>query len=289
MIISLIKAMRPKQWAKNVFLFAGLIFDRKLGYLPILFKATYGAVLFSLLASAVYLINDLSDVEADKLHPTKKYRQIASGNLPVPIAWTAVIVILGMVFPLSYILSPLFTLFCLGYFVLNIVYSKWLKHVEILDFLILASFYVIRVAAGVVIIGVERFSPWLYLATIFIALFMGLGKRRSELISSNELGIQTRKVLAKYTVPYLDQLIGIVLTATILTYSLYTISAENLPDNNIMMLTIPFVIFGIFRYLFLVQVENRGEKIEEIIFSDRPFQVNIFIWGISILSIFYIY
>lgn len=289
MVISLIKAMRPKQWAKNAALYAGLIFDRKLGYFPIFLKATYGVILFSFLASAIYLINDLSDFEADKLHPTKKHRQIASGKLPVNVAWAAVIIILLLVFPLGYILSPLFSFICFGYFLLNIIYSKWLKHVEIIDFLLLASFYVIRVAAGVTLINVERFSPWLYLATIFIALFMGIGKRRSELVTSEKLGIITRKVLAKYSVPYLDQLIGIVLTGTILTYSLYTFFAENLPENNIMMITIPFVIYGIFRYLYLVQIEDRGEKPEDILFTDRPFQINMAVWGIAILLIFYLY
>ena len=139
------------------------------------------------------------------------------------------------------------------------------------------------------IVQVERFSPWLYVATTFLALFMGIGKRRAEYVLAQETGNQHRKVLQAYNLPYLDQLITIVLTITILTYSLYTFSAPNLPDNHAMMLTIPFVIYAIFRYLYLVQVEGSGEAPEEIVLADRPFQICMVIWGLSVLLIFYIF
>jgi magnesium-transporting ATPase (P-type) len=148
---------------------------------------------------------------------------------------------------------------------------------------------VIRVAAGVTIIEVDRFSPWLYLSTTFLALFMGIGKRRAELVLAKETGNNHRKVLESYTLGYLDQLIIIVLSITILAYSLYTFSAPNLPENHAMMLTIPFVIYGIFRYLYLVQVEGRGEAPEEIFFNDRPFQATLILWAFSVLLIFYIF
>ena len=155
--------------------------------------------------------------------------------------------------------------------------------------LFLASFYVIRVVAGVTLISVERFSPWLYIATTFVALLMGIGKRRAELLKTGAQEGSTRKVLDSYTMAYLDNLLLIVLTITIITYSLYTFSAPNLPENHITMLTIPFVIYGVFRYLYLVQVEERGEAPEEIVLSDRPFQINLLLWGASILLIFYLY
>jgi 4-hydroxybenzoate polyprenyltransferase len=289
MLKALIKAMRPKQWVKNILIFAALVFDRKLSVPSALLDTIQGAILFSLLASTIYLLNDLADIEADRQHPKKKDRPIASGALPVWVAWTTAILLLVILFPLAYRLSPNFAILCGIYFILNLSYSFWLKHIAILDVLGLASFYVIRVAAGVLIVDVERFSPWLYLATIFVALFMGIGKRRAELISAEETGNHTRKVLDSYTLQYLDQLISIVLTVTIVTYSLYTFSAPNLPENHITMMTIPFVIYGVFRYLHLMQVQGHGEAPEDVVLSDRPFQINMVLWGLSILAIFYFF
>ncbi|HSG26806.1 MAG TPA: decaprenyl-phosphate phosphoribosyltransferase [Anaerolineales bacterium] len=288
MLIALIKAMRPRQWIKNVLIFAAVVFDRKIGFPPALLSTIAGVGLFSLIASAIYLINDISDLEADRNHPTKKNRPIASGMLPIPIARFTAILLLAVALPLAYLLAPEFALICLGYFILNISYSLWLKHIPLIDVLVLASFYVLRVAAGVTIIHVERFSPWLYIATTFLALFLGIGKRRAELLNGQKSN-NTRRVLSSYTLTYLDQLIMIVLTITIVTYSLYTFFAPNLPENQVTMLTIPFVIYGVFRYLFLIQVEGRGEAPEEIILTDRPFQVNLILWTIAILLIFYFY
>ena len=289
MLIGLIKAMRPKQWVKNVLIFAAVVFDRKLRNLPALRDTVLGVVVFCLIAGAVYLINDLTDIEADRQHPQKRHRPIASGEIPVWAAWLAVVILLGVSFPLAYRLSPLFATVCAAYFFLNLAYSLWLKHVVLVDVLVLASFYVLRVMAGVTIIDVERFSPWLYLSTTFLALFMGIGKRRAELFMARETGVNHRKVLDSYSLEYLDQLITIVLTISILAYSLYTFSAENLPENHVMMLTIPFVIYGIFRYLYLIQVEGHGEAPEEVLLNDRPFQVNLMFWAASVLAIFYIF
>jgi 4-hydroxybenzoate polyprenyltransferase len=289
MLIALIKAMRPRQWVKNVMIFAAVVFDRKIGYISALLPTILGVVLFSLIASAIYLINDISDIEADQNHPKKMKRPIASGELPVPAARGAAILLLVIGLALAYLLSPSFALVCLVYISLNLSYSLWLKHIVLIDVLVLASFYVLRVAAGVTIISVERFSPWLYIATTFLALFLGIGKRRTELINGLENNNHTRKVLSSYTLAYLDQLIMIVLTITIVTYSLYTFSAPNLPGNHVTMLTIPFVIYGVFRYLYLIQVEGHGEAPEEILLTDRPFQVNMILWTASILLIFYIY
>lgn len=279
--------MRLKQWAKNILIFAAVVFDRKLTNLPALLDTLAGFILFCLLASTIYIFNDISDLEADRKHPKKRLRPIPSGDLPITSAWIAGGVILVAVFWLAYLLSPAFALVCLVYFVLNLSYSTWFKHVVLIDVLVLASFYVIRVVAGVAIINVERFSPWLYVSIIFLALFMGVGKRRAEFVLAQQTGDTHRRVLNDYRLPFLDQLITIVLTITILTYSLYTFSAPNLPENHVMMLTIPFVIYGVFRYLYLVQVLGHGEAPEEIVFSDLPFQLNIVLWGLSILLIFY--
>jgi 4-hydroxybenzoate polyprenyltransferase len=245
-------------------------------------------MIFSLIASTVYLINDLSDIEVDRQHPRKRNRPIASGALPTSAAKIAVAVLFLVTFPAAYFLSVKFFIVCVIYFVLNLSYSTWLKHIPLIDVLALASFYVLRIAAGVNIIVVERFSPWLYLTATFGALYLGIGKRRAELVAKERSGQATRKVLESYTLPFLDQLITIVLTITILSYSLYTFSAPNLPENHAMMLTIPFVIYGIFRYLYLVQVEGIGEAPEDIAISDRPLQLTVLLWGLSILIIFYI-
>ena len=155
--------------------------------------------------------------------------------------------------------------------------------------IVLASFYVIRVGAGVAVIDVERFSPWLYVTTIFLALYLGIGKRRAELVMLAEDANNHRKVLEGYTIPFLDQLITIVLTLTVFTYSLYTFSAPNLPENNVMMVTIPFVLYAVFRYLYLVKVENSGDAPEDILFRDLPFQASIALWAFAVLLIFYIF
>jgi 4-hydroxybenzoate polyprenyltransferase len=289
MLKAFIKAMRPRQWIKNILIFAALVFDQQITNPPALAKTIAGAFLFSLVASTVYLINDLSDIESDRNHPAKQHRPIASGDLPTPAARTGAVLLLLISLPLAYMVSQAFAILCAAYFVLNISYSLWLKHIAILDVLFLSSFYVIRVVAGVTIISVQRFSPWLYIATTFVALLMGVGKRRAELLKSQIDPGNTRKVLTSYTLSYLDNLLMIVLTITIITYSLYTFSAPNLPENHITMLTIPFVIYGVFRYLYLLQVEGHGEAPEEIVLTDRPFQINLLIWGASILLIFYLF
>ncbi len=287
--LALLKTMRPKQWAKNFFLFVAITFDRQL--IPpgsALARTLAGFALFCLLSSVVYIVNDLVDIEADRQHPKKRNRPLPSGQLPKPVAFTAAVVILVIVLPLAFLLSRGFGLITLGYLLLNLAYSKWFKHITILDVLVLASFYVLRVGAGVELIHVARFSPWLYIFTIFLALFLGVGKRRAELNLLAEAANSHRPVLQGYTLPLLDQLMTIVSSMTIFTYSLYTFSAENLPGGHIMMLTIPFVIYGIFRYLYLVQVEHSGGAPEEVLFSDRPLQITLSLCALTVLVIFYL-
>jgi 4-hydroxybenzoate polyprenyltransferase len=288
-IKALLKTMRPHQWLKNVLIFAALVFDGKLGVIPDLVRTSFGFLLFCSISSAVYIINDLADVDADRLHPKKRNRPIASGVLPVSIAWAAVVVIVALSFPLAYLLSASFALVLLSYFLLNLAYSKWLKHVPIIDVFVLASFYVLRVVAGLTIIHVARFSPWLYVVTTLLALYIGFGKRRAELALLADVANSHRKVLDGYTIPLLDQYITIVSAATIGAYSLYTFSAVNLPDNHAMMLTIPFAIYGIFRYLYLVQIKQGGGAPEEELFRDRPLQISIGLWGLSVILILYLF
>jgi len=285
----LFKTMRPRQWVKNGLLFIPLIFDEQLTNWPALGRVVIGFVLFCLLSSLIYIINDLVDIEADRKHPLKRERPIPSGRLKVSTAWTASIVLALLVFIPAVFLSRVFTLICLAYLLLNLIYSAWLKHAPILDVMILASFYVLRVGAGASLIVVHRFSPWLYVFTTFLALYLGIGKRRAELNLLAEEANEHRKSLGGYTLSLLDQLILIVSASAILTYSLYTFSAPNLPTNHSMMLTIPFVIYGIFRYLYLIQVKHSGGEPEEVLFTDHPMQVTLILWGLSILAIFYLY
>lgn len=288
---SLIKTMRPRQWVKNAFIFAALVFDRQLNpaHLNAILNTLAGFLVFCILSGLVYLINDIADVEADRKHPQKRHRPIASGKLTLPFAVGASIVLPLIIFPLSYALSPRFTLVGLAYFALNLAYSKWLKHLPILDVFAIAAGFVLRVGAGVVLIQVARFSPWLYVVTTLVSLYIGFGKRRAELALLADDAYNHRRVLDGYTIPLLDQLITIVSSATIIAYSLYTFSAPNLPDNHVMMLTIPFVIYGIFRYLYLIQIKHGGGAPEDMLLSDRPLQATILLWGIAVVLIFYIY
>jgi 4-hydroxybenzoate polyprenyltransferase len=288
MLKALLKTMRPKQWAKNVFLMAAVVFDRKLTNGHALLHTILGVIAFSLVASVVYIINDIADIEADRQHPTKRNRPIAAGKLSIPAAWTAAIVLAVVAFPLAYWLSPAFALITFFYFVFNLAYSKWIKHMALLDILVLASFYVIRVAAGVTLIQVVRFSPWIYIFTTFLALLMGAGKRRAELSELAEGPNAQRRVLDGYTLNFLDQLISLAAGTTIITYSLYTFSAPNLPDNHTMMLTIPFVLYAVLRYQYLLQVKGTGGAPEDVVLSDRPLQAAVALFGLAVIVVFYI-
>jgi 4-hydroxybenzoate polyprenyltransferase len=288
MIRDIFYSFRPKQWTKNLFIFSALIFDRQLTNLNSFISTLEGFFIFCSLSSSVYLFNDLFDIDADKNHPTKKNRPIASGRLDKRLAiFIALLLGVGSIW-FAYLLSLGFFLICLSYLIINLLYSKWLKHFPVIDVLIVASGFVLRVAAGVTLVAVERFSPWLYVVTTLLALFIGFGKRRAELALLAGSANQHRTVFEGYTLEFLDQLITIVSGTTIIGYSLYTFSAPNLPTNHAMMLTIPFVLYGIFRYLYLIKVKESGGAPEELLISDRPLQVTILFWGISVLIIFYL-
>lgn len=287
MLTALLKTMRPRQWSKNVFIFAALVFDKQLFIGEPFLRTLAGFALFCLISSCVYIINDLADVEADRQHPEKKNRPIASGKLSIGTAWTAGVIFVAAALGLSYWLAPSFCIVIATYFLLNLAYSKSLKHIPILDVLIIAVGFVLRVGAGVTLIHVERFSPWLYIVMFLLSLFLGFGKRRAELALLAHGAGSHRKVLDGYTLPLLDQYIMIVSGTTIVAYSLYTFSAPNLPENHLMMLTIPFVVYTIFRYLYLVEVKHEGGAPEDILLSDRPFQLAMLFWAVTVIVIFY--
>lgn len=289
MLTALLKTMRPRQWVtKNIFIFAAIVFDKQLFVLDSFLRTLAGFALFCLISSSVYIFNDIADVEADRQHPDKKNRPIPSGKLPMPAAWTAGIVLAVVTLGAGYLLEPAFGYVVGVYFLLIMAYSKWLKHIPIVDVLVISAGFVLRVGAGVTLIQVERFSPWLYVVMTLLSLFLGFGKRRAELALLVQGAGSHRKVLDGYTLPLLDQYIMIVSATTIVAYSLYTFSAPNVPENHSMMLTIPFVVYTIFRYLYLIEVKHAGGAPEEILLSDRPFQTAMILWGVTVLAIFYL-
>jgi 4-hydroxybenzoate polyprenyltransferase len=284
----LIQSMRPRQWPKNVFIFAALGFDRQLLHLDALLRTAGGFALLCLASGVVYLINDVADRNQDRMHPEKRRRPIAAGEISVAQALGVSAVLGPLSVALAFWLTPILGGLVLGYLLLNLAYSFALKHVPIVDALTVAAGFVIRVAAGVTLIRVERFSPWLYVCTILLALYISFGKRRAELALLVDDASNHRRVLDGYTIPLLDSYIQIVSAATIVAYSLYTFSAPNLPANHSMMLTVPFVVYSIFRYLYLIQVEKAGGAPEEIVMMDRPLQAGVVMWALSAMGILYL-
>jgi 4-hydroxybenzoate polyprenyltransferase len=287
MIISLIKTMRPKQWIKNVFVFAPLVFDKKLIELNYLARTIAGFILLCVISGAVYIINDLVDAEKDRQHPRKRNRPIASGQLGTGAAIAAAILIPLVTLPLGFLLVPLFGAILTLYLLIQIAYSFWLKNVVIIDVMLIAAGFLLRVAAGVPLVDAERFSPWLYVCMMLVSLLIGFGKRRHELVLLKENANAHRQSLEEYNLQLLDHAISIVTASTLLAYALYTFSAEGLPTNHAMMLTIPFVLYAVFRYLYLIHVKGIGGEPEEIILSDRPFQASILLWGLSVVAVLY--
>ncbi|MEJ5223769.1 MAG: decaprenyl-phosphate phosphoribosyltransferase [Anaerolineales bacterium] len=288
MLSAIFQLMRPRQWTKNGFIFIALVFDKQLFHIESLLRTLAGFALFALISSAVYILNDIVDIETDRQHPKKKLRPLPSGKLPVHIAWVAAILLIAFSLPLAWLLTPVFAAVLMAYLVINFAYSHWLKHIPILDVIIVAFGFVLRVHAGVTLITVERFSPWLYVMTILLALYLGFGKRRAELALLDRGAGSHRKVLEGYTIPLLDQYIQIVSATTIMAFMLYTFSAPNLPENHSMMLTIPFVIYGIFRYMYLIQVTHETGAPEEVLLSDRPLQITLVLCSLVVLAVFYL-
>jgi 4-hydroxybenzoate polyprenyltransferase len=281
---ALLRAMRPKQWIKNLLLFAGFVFTLNEHWRPLspemwsaLGRSTAAFFLFSFLASSVYLLNDVLDVEKDRRHPSKRRRPIAAGELTARTAvGTALLLMTGCLIG-GYILSPTFAAVSAGYLGMQVAYIFVLKEVVLLDVFVLALGFVLRAISGAVVIGAE-ISPWLYTVTLLGALFLGLTKRRSELVLLEGEAGGHRKILSMYTPSLLDSLTSIAGSSTIMAYSLYTFTSPKLPRNNLMMLTIPFVIFGLFRYVYLAHSQNAGGSPEEVFLRDRPLIGTIVLW-----------
>ncbi len=280
--------MRPRQWVKNVFAFAPLVFDVKLFDLRYLAQTFAGFVLLCLLSGTVYLINDLVDVEKDRRHPKKRHRPLASGQVSAGSAIGAAILIPLVALPAGFLLAPGFGAILTTYLLLQIAYSFWLKNVVIVDVMVIAAGFLLRVASGVPLVDAERFSPWLYICMTLLALLIGFGKRRHELVLLKENANAHRESLQEYNLPLLDHIISIVTASTLVAYAFYTFSAPNLPPNHTMMLTIPFVLYGIFRLLYLMHVKGMGGAPEEIALSDRPLQLTFLLWGLSVVVVMYV-
>lgn len=287
-ITGIFKTLRPKQWTKNGFIFAALIFDNKLFQIEPFLKTIIGFILLCVISGTVYLINDLIDIDKDRRHPTKKNRPLPSGQIPVKAAIAAAIVLPILGVPLSFWLDFNFGIVVAGYLGLQITYSLILKNIVIVDVLTIAAGFVLRVAGGVALVEAARFSPWLYVFTVLLALFLGLGKRREELALLKDQAHSTRSILNEYNLPFLDEMMAVVTAGTVMTYAFYTFSAPNLPDNHLMMLTIPFVIYGIFRYLYVIHVQGNGGAPDEVLLTDRPLQISIGLFGLAVVIILYI-
>jgi 4-hydroxybenzoate polyprenyltransferase len=290
----LIRTMRPQQWlTKNIFIFAAVVFDAKL-FVPGPFfqtplgKTLIGFVLLCLISGTIYIVNDIADVQADRQHPRKKYRPIPSGQLPIPIAGGAAIAIGLFTLAASFALDTTFGWIVVIYAALNLAYSFKLKHVVIVDVLIVAAGFVLRVAAGVALVNVVRFSPWLYVCMGLLALFLGFAKRRQELMLLKDNAIHSRAILEEYNLEFVDGMQNVVMACTIIAYSLYTFLAEGLPPNHAMMLTIPFVLYGIFRYLYLVHVRGEIAPPDEVALRDHPLQLDLVLWALSVVLILYV-
>ena len=285
---ALLKTMRPKQWTKNGIIFAALVFDKKIFQWTYLLRTLAGFLLFSLISGVVYIINDIVDIEKDRQHPRKRQRPLASGALSPRLALGFAIVVGVASLATSFWLSTGFGLILTGYLVLQIAYSLYLKNIVLLDIIAIAAGFVLRVGAGTPLVDAENFSPWLYICTTLLALFLALGKRRGELILLGEEAGNHRESLQFYTCGLLDQLISLVTSSTLLAYALYTFSAPNLPQNHAMMLNVPFVIYGLFRYLYLVHAEGVTLAPDEVLLIDRPRQVGLLLGGVSAVSLLYL-
>ncbi len=287
----LLLTMRPKQWTKNLlFVFPAIIFDGKLFDSDAFLRVFASFALLCLISGAVYIINDLVDIESDRQHPRKRFRPLPSGTLPIPLARTAAVLFPLLGLALAWLLTPKLTLILLAYLILQLLYSFWLKHVVILDVMVITAGFVMRVAAGVVVIEVTQFSPWLYVCTGLLALFLAISKRRQELILLGDRADQVRRIYREYNLPLLDEMLRITTTSTLITYTVYTIetSAPILANTNLALVTVPFVMYGLFRYLYLIYVKGESSPPDEVLLKDRPLQLDILGFALTAVVILYL-
>jgi 4-hydroxybenzoate polyprenyltransferase len=280
-------SLRPRQWVKNLFVFAGLIFSQSL-FTPLFWPALAAFLIFCALSGAIYVFNDLADVEKDRLHPTKRARPIASGALSRrAAAGLGVALVLGSLV-LAFRLSVPFGLAAAAYAALLTAYSVWLKHLVILDVLTVAAGFVLRAVAGAAAIAVE-ISGWLVICTILVALFLALGKRRHEYRTLRGAAAAHRPILAEYSESFLDQMVAVVTASTVTAYALYTMSPDTVAKfhTRLLPVTLPFVLYGIFRYLYLLYRRELGGNPSDLLLNDRALLVNTVLWMLAVLVIIY--
>jgi 4-hydroxybenzoate polyprenyltransferase len=301
-IVALLMAMRPKQWIKNLSILVGIVFAQRLLTVTSFERATLAFAAFCVASSFTYLLNDLLDLENDRQHPIKRNRPLASGRLPVPWAITFMGVLLlvcaaltGSIYAIPIAShdifvslggsNVLFTLTIASYLVMMVLYSVRLKHVVLLDVFIIAGGFVLRILAGAVVIPVS-ISPWLYLVTILLSLFLALNKRRHELVLLQGQASSHRQILKEYSIPMLDQMITIVTAATLMAYSLYTFQSPT--GDHRLMVTIPLVLYGMFRYLYLVYMHMEGGSPEEVLLRDRHMLGTVVLCAAIIIVVLYV-
>jgi 4-hydroxybenzoate polyprenyltransferase len=294
-LINLLKTMRLRQWTKNLIIYLPFLFTLRQYWQPftpemysMFATATAAFVLFCILSSVIYLINDLVDIEKDRLHPTKRFRPLASGALSPSAAQIALVIFLVFALPLSFLLDFWLGIVALIYTVTMLIYSYILKNIVIVDVFTLAAGLVLRALAGAVAIHVPA-SPWLYVCTALLALYLGFSKRRHELALLEEDAIKHRLILKEYTPEVLDEMISVTTASFVMAYSLYTFSADNLPKNHTMMLTIPFALYVVFRLLYLVHVKNMGGSPEEMVLHDKSLFGAVIAWGVVAVGILFLF
>jgi len=280
--IALLQALRAQQWIKNLFVFAPLLFSQNLTNKPLLFLTIRAFVAFCMISSAQYVFNDIRDLDEDRAHPVKRKRPLASGRMTVS---AAVALLIGMGIGgilVAATINRAFLLIAASYFVLQVLYTVWLKHVVILDVFIIAAGFLIRVIAGSLAIRVE-ISSWLLICTILLSLFLALGKRRYELTLLQDAAADHRPILKEYNPYLLDQMISVVTASTFVAYCLYTVSAETVEKfgTKNLIFTVPFVLYGIFRYLYLIHQKKEGGTPEALVIRDKPLLIDIFLWVLA--------
>lgn len=281
MIKELIISMRPRQWYKNLVIFIGIIFSLNILNLGAWMDAIDAFIIFCLISGSIYIINDILDIEKDKNHPQKCLRPLASGNLKIDYALLAVIILIALSFAFSYLINFLFFFTALTFFILLFVYSLFLKQLIIVDVMVISTGFVLRAIAGCIAIGV-LISPWLIICAFLLALFLGIGKRRHELVLLGENAVNHRAILDNYSTQMLDQMINITTSALIMSYSLYTFFSGKI----FIMLTIPFAFYGLFRYIYLVHARNFGGE-PEMIFKDKGILLSIILWVLLAIVVLY--
>ena len=289
-LFDLIQALRPRQWTKNLLVFAGLVFAQEAMNSRAVTEAIEAFFVFCLLAGSIYLVNDSLDVKQDRLDPIKRNRPLAAGRISVPVAIVTAAILLVLALIAAYESSGVGLLrLCLLYAGINLAYSGFLKHIVIIDVFCVASGFVLRAVAGAVAIGAV-ISPWLIICTLLLALFLALAKRRGEIMTHGDQAYAHRAILAEYTPALLDQMISVMTASTLMSYALYTISdrtVEMIGSTN-MLYTVPFVIYGIFRYLYLVHQKGIGGHPDRALLHDWPLGVNVLLYGAVAAAIIYL-